>query len=96
MFSMSDDKDFFIKAVGYFEKHDNVVTLTTQIYDTAWKTNRLEDGANQIYDGLYPCKMFCGGSHFLRKDFFENPPLKSTVFPKDFFENIDKPPVNGL
>ena len=77
---ISDDKDFFIKAVGYFEKHDNVVTLTTQIYDTAWKTNRLEDGANQIYDGLYPCKMFCGGSHFLRKDFFENPPYLNNKY----------------
>jgi hypothetical protein len=28
--------------------------------------------------------------------FFRNPTSKSTVFPNDFFENIDKPPANGL
>ena len=74
------DRGFFVKAVEYFEKYNDIVTLTTQIYDTAWKANRLEDRGNQIYDGLYPCKMFCGGSHFLRKEFFESPPYLNNKY----------------
>lgn len=75
-----DNKDFFIKAVEFFEQHSDIVTLTTQIYDTAWKANRLDDGKSQVYDGLYPCKMFCGGSHFLRKDFFKSSPYLNNKY----------------
>ena len=70
----TENVDFFTMAIEYFNKYDDIVTLTTQIYDTALEDNRLSIVGKIIYDGLYPCKMFCGGSHFLRKEFFEEPP----------------------
>ena len=36
--------------------------------------NRVEKSGRQIGEDLYLCKMFCGGSHFLRKSFFKNVP----------------------
>ena len=75
-----DNKNFFKSAMEYFEKHEDVVTLTTQIYDTAWKKNRLEQFGQEVYKGLYYCMMFCGGSHFLRKDFFETPPYLNNKY----------------
>lgn len=75
-----DNKDFFVKSIEYFEKHKEIVTLTTQIYDTAWKSNRLKDGEKEIFPGVYPCKMFCGGSHFIRKNFFKEPPYLNNKY----------------
>ncbi|MBR2927394.1 MAG: glycosyltransferase family 2 protein [Clostridia bacterium] len=68
------NSDFFLHALDMLEKHPSVVTLTTQIYDTAWKKNRVEVGGPKITEGLYKCQMFCGGSHFLRKSFFTSAP----------------------
>ena len=65
---------FFKYAIEIFVKHSNIATLTTQIYDTAWKKNRLETGKKKISNDLFKCQMFCGGSHFLRKSFFESAP----------------------
>ena len=62
---------FFKYAIEIFVKHSNIATLTTQIYDTAWKKNRLETGKKKISNDLFKCQMFCGGSHFLRKSFFD-------------------------
>lgn len=65
---------FFVRAVGLLDEHTDVVTLTTQIYDTAWERNRVEIGGPKIADGLYKCLMFCGGSHFLRRSFYTEEP----------------------
>lgn len=62
--------NFFIKAVDIMESNPTIVTLTTQIYDTAWQKNRIEKLGSKLSEGLYRCYMFCGGSHFLRKSFF--------------------------
>ena len=75
-----DNINFFIHAITYFDKYDDIVTLTTQIYDTALEENRLSTIGKMVYGGLYPCKMFCGGSHFLRKDFFKEPPYLNNKY----------------
>lgn len=69
-----NDPRFFIKAIEMLENNTDVVTLTTQIYDTAWQRNRLEVSGPVISNGLYKCLMFCGGSHFLRRSFYKNAP----------------------
>lgn len=46
----------------------------TQIYDEAWQTNRLEINGDKLLDDIYLCKMFCEGSHFLRRNFFKEVP----------------------
>ena len=74
------NKDFFKNALEYFEKDDKIVTLTTQIYDTAWKRNRLDSNGKKYKDALYLCRMFCGGSHFLRKAYFNEPPYLSNKY----------------
>lgn len=66
--------DFFIRSLAIMEKNTDVVTLTTQIYDTVWERNHLEIQGKQIAEGLYKCFMFCGGSHFLRRSFYTQPP----------------------
>lgn len=68
------DPRFFMKAVEILDTHSDIVTLTTQIYDTAWEMNRLEVGGPLISEGLYKCFMFCGGSHFLRSSFYTSAP----------------------
>ena len=61
---------FFARAIEVMDKHQDIVTLTTQIYDTAWEKNRVECKGRRFAEGLYKCQMFCGGSHFLRKSFY--------------------------
>ena len=65
---------FFEEAIAILNKYHDIVSLTTQIYDTAWKANRLSGNKIKYAENLYKLKMFCGGSHFLRKDFFSFPP----------------------
>ena len=70
--------NFFVRAIDTMDKNRDIVTLTTQIYDTAWKSNRVERRGSEIASGVYKCYMFCGGSHFLRRDFYrENPYLSN-------------------
>ena len=69
-----ENGDFFLKALDILESNENIMTLTTQIYDTALERNRLQRRGPEIADGVSQCKMFCGGSHFLRMAFFENGP----------------------
>lgn len=68
------DACFFKKAVEVLDSHTDIVTLTTQIYDTAWERDRVIAGGPLISEGLYKCLMFCGGSHFLRRSFYKEPP----------------------
>ncbi len=86
-YSLDDDavvdaqcSDFFMYAIGILDKNAEIVTLTTQIYDTAWKSNRLEATSVRLSDELYECKMFCGGSHFLRRSFFKSAPYFSNKY----------------
>lgn len=69
-----NDPSFFAGAINLLDRHTDIVTLTTQIYDTAWGKNRVEIGGPKIAEGLYKCLMFCGGSHFLRKSFYTEAP----------------------
>lgn len=86
-YSLDDDaiideqcRDFFTYAIDVLDRNAEIVTLTTQIYDMAWKGNRLEETSVKMSDGLYECKMFCGGSHFLRRDFFKEKPYFSNKY----------------
>lgn len=72
--------DFFVSAIDILKSNSKIVSLTTQIYDEKWKNNRLSEGKYCVSDGVYMCKMFCGGSHFLRKSFFENPPYLANKY----------------
>ncbi len=74
------DPDFFVKAIDILDKYPNIATLATQIYDTAWQKNRQAICGKEIYPGVYKCKMFCGGSHFLRKAFFNSSPYLSNKY----------------
>lgn len=75
-----NDPDFFVKAIEILDGHQNIATLATQIYDTAWQANRQAICGKEIYLGVYKCKMFCGGSHFLRKSFFDTSPYLSNMY----------------
>lgn len=65
--------NFFYDALKILDNHKDIATLTTQIYDTAWKANRLSNTNFKIADNLYQCYMPCGGSHFLRRAYFSDP-----------------------
>ena len=75
-----NNPDFFLDAIKIFDSDSRIVTLTTQIYDTAWQKNRVEINGRKIAEGLYSCLMFCGGSHFLRKEFYPNEPYLSNKY----------------
>ena len=66
--------DFFVKAVDLMDREPRIATMTTQIYDIVWEANRVNSNTAALAEGIYPCKTFCGGSHFLRKAFFEDVP----------------------
>ena len=68
----SKNKDFFIKAIDILDRHKEIATLTTQIYDNVWESNRVEIFGREITPDLHRCLMFCGGSHFLRRSYFGN------------------------
>lgn len=78
----SEYRDFFIDAITSLDKHDEIITLTTQAYDTAWKDYRVREveRGKLLYDGIYSFKMFFGFSHFLRKDFFKEPPYLNNKY----------------
>lgn len=66
--------DFFVRGLAVMEENPDIVTLTTQIYDTVWERNHLEATGQALADGLYRCFMFCGGSHYLRRSFYAESP----------------------
>ena len=66
---------FFKNAIQILDDDSSIITLTTQIYDTAWGSDRLTiDQLPKYKDSYYLTKMFCGGSHYLRKSFFDTSP----------------------
>lgn len=64
--------DFFLKAIKYLDENPSIATLTSQIYDLAWKANRVTKSGPLYKPGLYLLYMLCGGSHFLRKSFWDD------------------------
>ena len=66
----SQNRSFFAKAIDIFDTNLEIKTLTTQIYDLMWKKNRVDLRGSMISENLFRCFIFCGGSHFLRRDFF--------------------------
>lgn len=69
---ITNDPKFFIKAIFYMDANPSIATLTTQIYDLAWKANRISKSGPVFRNGLRLRYMFCGGSHFLRKSFWKD------------------------
>lgn len=77
---VENNNQFFITILKAFEQNKSIATIGTQIYDTAWEKNRIDKFSKRICDGVYSCKMFSGGSHFLRKLAFPHPPY----FPNEY------------
>lgn len=69
---LSTDNLFFKKAISILDSHPDIMSLTTQIYDTMQQQNRNSESKTIIEPGLYQCYMLCGGSMFLRKAFFSD------------------------
>lgn len=67
---VSENLCFFRRGVEILDQNPEIASLTTQIYDTVWKENRVDISGPQIGEKLYKALMFCGGSHFLRKSFY--------------------------
>lgn len=63
--------NFFVNCVTILDSNPQIASLTTQIYDLAWKDNRVKNLGPQIGPEIYKTYMLCGGSHFLRKSFFK-------------------------
>ena len=76
-----NNKEFFISAIEILDRHDKIMTLTTQIYDLLWKKNRVAVDGPLLVDNLYLCQRFCGGSHFLRNEFWAN---QSPYYPNKY------------
>jgi len=88
IYGMDDDAEidfknypnFFIDAINIFDQNTQIATLATQIYDNAWSDYRQKIKGKKISEDLYKCKMFSGGSHFIRKSSFEKPPYFSNKY----------------
>lgn len=88
IYSLDDDaficstcyKTFFTKAIDILNENDNIISLTTQIYDTAWKCNRITSQKIKISDDVYKLSYICEGSNFLRRDFFGTPPYFPNIY----------------
>lgn len=77
---------FFLQAIAYLDDNPLIATLTSQIYDLMWKANRVSESGPKFKEGLKLHFMFCGGSHFLRKSFWEN---EEPYFPNKYgYEEI--------
>lgn len=74
-----DNVDFFIEATNILENNSQIIGLSTQIYDEAWEKNR-RSGYRKLKDNLYLDFMFCGGSHFLRRNFFSETPYLNNKY----------------
>lgn len=72
--------NFFIRAVELMDDYPQIATLATQIFDEAWNENRQRISGKEVFPGIYKCRMFCGGSHFLRKNIFQSPPYLSNKY----------------
>lgn len=64
---------FFTLPLKYFKENENISSITTRIYDEAWKCDR-EVVYSKIKESAIPAIfMYLGGSHFLRKAHYDEP-----------------------
>ena len=78
--AISEQKDFFMRAIDLLESNDKVATITTQIYDTAWECNRVCHSKPVHSSQLEQMYMFCAGSHFIRKECFNMAPYWPSIY----------------
>lgn len=65
---------FFVDTLNYLEKNKNVASLTTRIYDEMLVSDREVEASDKTkIDGLPIIFKYLGGSHFLRRGYFEKP-----------------------
>ena len=65
--------DFFVKSLKLFEENKEIASLTTNIYDELLKYDRLARISKKKVAGLHIVFCMFGGSHFLRKEYFDSP-----------------------
>lgn len=72
---IADDSkaEFFIKSLSVFEKNPEIASLTTNIYDEKLERDRYVYETGVTVGGLPIIFSFLGGSHFLRKEYFDMP-----------------------
>lgn len=65
---------FFVEPLHFMDSHENVASVTTQIYDEVFEYGRTENisDANTL-DGKPLMYFYYGGSHFLRRSSFSVP-----------------------
>ena len=66
--------DFFMEAIKILDDNADIISLTTQIYDTAWECYRTKTPGKKVCENVYKTNHICEGSNFLRKDFFVDEP----------------------
>lgn len=72
---IADDskEQFFTKSLNVFENNPEVASLTTNIYDEVLKSDRDVYKTGIQVAGLPITFSYLGGSHFLRKEYFDLP-----------------------
>lgn len=70
-----DSQDtFFVESLAFLDTHPQVASMTTQIYDEIFGNDRTEIASKKHFIDGYPLMFFfLGGSHFLRKGYFDTP-----------------------
>ncbi len=71
--SEESKEEFFIKSLDLFENYPQIASITTNIYDELLKYDRDAPEAKLKISGLPVTFNYLGGSHFLRKDYFNIP-----------------------
>lgn len=64
---------FFTLPIAHFEKDRRISSITTRIYDEAWKEDRDVVYGKAKEAALPTIFMYLGGSHFLRKEYYPSP-----------------------
>lgn len=70
-----DSYDAFFKApIELFEKDATIASITTRIYDEMWGCDRaVRRSKKSIKEPIPEIFMYLGGSHFLRRKYYESP-----------------------
>lgn len=72
--SDSSTDSFFLDALALFDADDRVATITTRIYDEMLGYDRgVVKSSIESLDHVPNILMYLGGSHFIRKSYFEDP-----------------------
>lgn len=65
---------FFVKPVDLFQKDSTIASITTRIYDELLEDDReVVFAKNNNGEAVPEIYMYLGGSHFLRKKYYETP-----------------------